>query len=236
MVENGLDPVDHVVGFDDVAGDQEQVGGRLAANVDDPIEVAALETTGEVEVAELDDLETIERGRQGGHDNLPFAQTEAERILARQVQKPGVFSGADQRVATFFESEVNRAGRAGDSRWAPAQREVERGERQDDGARDHTEDRITEERPGPVPEWVVEMHPEQTGGRNPECGEDPESDAVHEGFAITQAAGHVDQEHEVGYMPDRGRQNEQERDRPLPVIHLAVPCRANGLRSLTRPD
>ena len=69
--EDRLDPLDHVVVLDDIARDENQVSGPAAAELDDPFEEPAIEAPGEVEVAELDDLQTIERCRAGRAPSLP---------------------------------------------------------------------------------------------------------------------------------------------------------------------
>ena len=76
--ENRLDPLDHIVVLDDIAGDQEQVGGPGAAGVDDQFEEMPLEARSEVEVAELDDLQPVERAGQARDRHLPLAKAEPE--------------------------------------------------------------------------------------------------------------------------------------------------------------
>ena len=80
--EHRLDPVDRVVVLDEVAGDDEQVGAPAAAGVDDRLEELPLEAGGEVEVAELDDLQAVERRGQVRDRHVPLAEAQPERLVA----------------------------------------------------------------------------------------------------------------------------------------------------------
>ncbi len=132
--ENGLDPFDRVVVLDDVAGDEEQVCCSRLAFVDDAFEEVPVEARGEVEVAELDDLKSVERLRQAGHAQLPIAKTELERVVAGEPQEPGAVAGTDQGCASLGECQVDRAGSSRNSGRRAAECQVQRREGHDDEA------------------------------------------------------------------------------------------------------
>ena len=132
--ENGLDPCDCLIVLDDVAGDEEEVRGFGLACIDDAFEEVAVEARGEMEVAELEDVKSVERRWQAGHPQLPIAKAELERVVSGEPQEPGAVTGTDQGFATLCERQVDGLGCADDAGRRSAQCQVQRCEGHDDEA------------------------------------------------------------------------------------------------------
>ena len=159
--EDWLDPLDDIVVFDEIARDEKEVRRPIAAVVDYSLEEPAVEAACEVEVAELDDLQAVERCGQTGNRYLPVAKTKPERLVSGQSQEPVMRAIADQCVMTFGEREIDHSGRTGDTVGPFPPGKVERDQWEDEGAREDAKDGVTAQGPGPVPERVSQMHPEQ---------------------------------------------------------------------------
>ena len=102
--EERLDPLDRFVMLDDVAGDDEQVGCSRLGRRRRRLEEVPVEARGEVKVAELDDLQAVERAQAGRAPHVPLAKTELERLVAGQPQEPGVAGRCRSSAALPFAS------------------------------------------------------------------------------------------------------------------------------------
>ena len=77
------------------------------------LEEPAIEAGREVQVADLDDPQAVERLGQSGDRHVPLAELQAERLVAGQPQQPGAPAGADQGVApvALGQIDASRTGR-----------------------------------------------------------------------------------------------------------------------------
>ena len=89
--------------FDDVSGDDDQVGLPVPAGVDHVLEERAAEARGQVEVGELDDRQSVERLGEGGEGELPLA------LWSRNDSLPGSRSSQDLRPLPIRASRPERA-------------------------------------------------------------------------------------------------------------------------------